>query len=101
MRYQNREDHDTHTLGKTNDGVDGTVAVDVAAVVVIARADSTNLLGGGVLIAMQYGPPSSWRQVRDGCLGAVLPKVFSMRRGEMKEYSRWRHGQKLRRGSGS
>ena len=56
----------TYVLGQADDGVDRAVRVQVAAVVVAARADRADVLGAGGRVAAQDGPSRGGRQVGDG-----------------------------------
>ena len=52
--------------GQTDDGVHGTVVVQVATGAVVARADGTDGLVCAVLVAVKDAPSCGGGQIRDG-----------------------------------
>ena len=55
-----------YLLGQTNNGVDGTFVVQVAASAVVTRADSTDALVRSVLVAIKNSPSRSGGQIGNG-----------------------------------
>lgn len=62
----------TYTVWKADDGINGTVVIQMATSGIIASANSSDVLRGGVRCAFKDGPASSRCQIRNRVCGAVL-----------------------------